>query len=208
MKDKARIAGVGMVKFTKAGRSPAYDAMAADAARQALADAGIDYTEVQQAYVSFVIGDTTSGQQALYQVGLTGIPIINVNNACASGSTALYLARQAVESGVVDVALAVGFEQMLAGALASPFNDRPERQRHAQRHGRAHAGLGREGAGGRAVLRRRGARVPEQVRHRGRDLREDLGEVASSTRHAIRSRCFASRRRSKRCSPRRRCSAC
>jgi sterol carrier protein 2 len=125
MKDKARIAGVGMVKFTKAGRSPAYDAMAADAARQALADAGIDYSAVQQAYVSFVIGDTTSGQQALYQVGLTGIPIVNVNNACASGSTALYLARQAVESGVVDVALAVGFEQMLAGALASPFNDRP-----------------------------------------------------------------------------------
>jgi sterol carrier protein 2 len=125
MKDKARIAGVGMVKFTKAGRSPAYDAMAADAARQALADAGIDYRDVQQGYVSFVIGDTTSGQQALYQVGLTGIPIVNVNNACASGSTALYLARQAVESGVVDVALAVGFEQMLAGALASPFNDRP-----------------------------------------------------------------------------------
>jgi sterol carrier protein 2 len=125
MMDKARIAGVGMVKFTKAGRSPAYDAMAADAARQALADAGIDYSAVQQAYVSFVIGDTTSGQQALYQVGLTGIPIVNVNNACASGSTALYLARQAVESGVVNVALAVGFEQMLAGALASPFNDRP-----------------------------------------------------------------------------------
>jgi len=125
MKDKARIAGVGMVKFTKAGRSPAYDAMAADAARQALADACIGYKDVQQAYVSFVIGDTTSGQQALYQVGLTGIPIVNVNNACSSGSTALYLARQAVESGVVDVALAVGFEQMLAGALASPFNDRP-----------------------------------------------------------------------------------
>jgi len=89
MKDKARIAGVGMVKFTKAGRSPAYDAMAADAARQALADAGIGYKDVQQAYVSFVIGDTTSGQQALYQVGLTGIPIVNVNNACSSGSTAL-----------------------------------------------------------------------------------------------------------------------
>jgi sterol carrier protein 2 len=125
MKDKARIAGVGMVKFTKAGKSPAYDAMAADAARQALTDAGVSYTRVQQAYVGFVIGDTTSGQQALYQVGLTGIPIINVNNACSSGSTALFLARQAVESGVVDVALAVGFEQMLAGALASPFNDRP-----------------------------------------------------------------------------------
>ena len=58
MKDRARIAGVGMVPFTKAGRSPAYDAMAADAARQALADAGVAYTEVQQAYAGFVIGDT------------------------------------------------------------------------------------------------------------------------------------------------------
>src|SRR5882672_1395416 len=125
MKDKARIAGVGMVPFTKAGRSPAYDAMGAEAARLALADAGIDYTLVQQAYVGFVIGDTTSGQQALYPLGLTGIPIVNVNNACATGSTALFLARQAVESGVVDVALAVGFEQMLAGALASSLTDRP-----------------------------------------------------------------------------------
>jgi sterol carrier protein 2 len=125
MKDRTRIAGVGMVPFTKAGRSPAYDAMAADAARQALADAGVEYTEVQQAYAGFVIGDTTSGQQALYALGITGVPIVNVNNACATGSTALFLARQAVESGAVDVALAVGFEQMLAGALSSPFSDRP-----------------------------------------------------------------------------------
>src|SRR5258706_640791 len=125
MKHAPRIAGVGMVPFTKAGRSPAYDTMAADAARQALADAGIPYGAVQQAYVGFVIGDTTSGQQALYPLGLTGIPIVNVNNACATGSTALFLARQAGQSGVVDVALPLGFEQMLAGAPASPFNDRP-----------------------------------------------------------------------------------
>ena len=125
MKDKARIAGVGMVPFTKAGRSPAYDAMGAEAARLALADAGIDYSLVQQAYVGFVIGDTTSGQQALYPLGMSGIPIVNVNNACSTGSTALFLARQAVESGTADVVLALGFEQMLAGALASPYTDRP-----------------------------------------------------------------------------------
>jgi acetyl-CoA acetyltransferase len=125
MGDKALVAGVGMVKFSKPGKSGMYDAMAVDATKQALADAGIDYKAVQQAYVGFVIGDTTSGQQALYQVGLSGIPIINVNNACSTGSSALFLARQAVESGVVDVALAVGFEQMMSGALASPFNDRP-----------------------------------------------------------------------------------
>jgi acetyl-CoA acetyltransferase len=125
MKHKARIAGVGMVPFTKAGRSAPYDAMGADAARQALADAGVAYADVQQAYVGFVIGDTTSGQQALYKLGLSGTPIVNVNNACASGSTALFLAHQAVASGTVEVALALGFEQMLAGALASPFSDRP-----------------------------------------------------------------------------------
>ena len=125
MKDKARIAGVGMVPFTKAGRSPPYDAMGAEAARLALQDAGVDYAQVQQAYVGFVIGDTTSGQQALYPLGLSGIPIVNVNNACSSGSTALFLARQAVQSGSVDVALALGFEQMLAGPLSSPYTDRP-----------------------------------------------------------------------------------
>jgi len=99
MKDKPRIAGVGMVPFTKAGRSPPYDAMAADAARQALADAGIAYGAVQQAYVGFVIGDTTSGQQALYPLGLTGIPIVNVPGCPVQPDnfmeTLLYLLYQA-----------------------------------------------------------------------------------------------------------------
>ncbi|NHN37299.1 lipid-transfer protein [Pseudomaricurvus alcaniphilus] len=121
---KALIAGVGMVKFTKPGKSEEYDVLGAQAARAALEDAGIDYRDVQQAYAGFVFGDTCSGQTALYNVGLTGIPVINVNNACATGSTALFLARQAVQSGAVDVALAVGFEQMPSGALASSTADR------------------------------------------------------------------------------------
>lgn len=118
MGNKVLVAGVGMVKFAKPGKSEMYDVMGANAARAALEDAGIDYSQVQQAYAGFVSGDTCSGQTALYSVGLTGIPVINVNNACASGSTALFLARQAVQSGAVDVALAVGFEQMNPGALA------------------------------------------------------------------------------------------
>lgn len=122
---KAWVAGVGMVPFKKPGASEAYDAMGAHAARLALEDAGIGYGEVQQAYAGFVYGDSTSGQQALYKVGLTGIPIVNVNNACATGSTALFLARQAVESGAVDVALALGFEQMNPGALGVTATDRP-----------------------------------------------------------------------------------
>jgi acetyl-CoA acetyltransferase len=124
MTGKALVAGVGMVKFTKPGKSEMYDVMGAKAATAALADAGIDYASVQQAFAGFVSGDTCSGQTALYSVGITGIPIVNVNNACASGSTALFLARQAVLSGAVDVALAVGFEQMNPGALGSALTDR------------------------------------------------------------------------------------
>ena len=94
------------------------------ATRSALADAGLDYRKIQQAYVGYVFGDSTSGQRALYEVGMTGIPVVNVNNNCSTGSTALFLARQAVMSGVVDCALALGFEQMTPGALGSAFTDR------------------------------------------------------------------------------------
>ncbi|GAA5153984.1 lipid-transfer protein [Amycolatopsis dongchuanensis] len=112
MSENVVVAGVGMIPFTKAGRSESYDVMGAKATRRALADAGIDLTDVQQAYVGYIYGDSTAGQKALYQVGRTGMPIVNVNNNCSSGSSALFLARQAVESGAVDVALALGFEQM------------------------------------------------------------------------------------------------
>ncbi len=119
------IAGVGIVPFAKPGASETYDVMGAAAAVDALADAGVAYPDVQQAYVGYVYGDSTAGQKALYRVGMTGIPICNVNNNCSTGSTALYLARQAVASGVVDCALALGFEQMTPGAIGTQFNDRP-----------------------------------------------------------------------------------
>jgi len=93
--------------------------------RLALADAGVGYESVQQAYASFVFGDSTCGQRVLYNVGMTGIPVINVNNNCASGSTALFLANQAIASGMVDIVLAFGFEQMIPGAIGSAFPDRP-----------------------------------------------------------------------------------
>jgi acetyl-CoA acetyltransferase len=125
MSIKAVVAGVGMIPFKKPGASEAYSVMGAKAAGQALADAGIDYSRVQQAYVGYVYGDSTSGQRALYELGMTGIPIINVNNNCSTGSTALFLARQAVESGAIDCALAVGIEQMSPGALDVIFKDRP-----------------------------------------------------------------------------------
>lgn len=125
MDRKVIVAGVGMIPFAKPGASAAYDTMGADATIAALADAGVAYPEIEQAYVGYVYGDSTAGQKTLYRVGMTGIPVVNVNNNCSTGSTALYLARQAVESGAVDCALALGFEQMAPGALTAKFTDRP-----------------------------------------------------------------------------------
>lgn len=122
--NKPLVIGVGMVPFAKPGKHEPYEIMAGKAIRNALADAGIDYTEVQQAYASYVYGDSTCGQTALYGVGMSGIPVINVNNNCSSGSTALFLARQAVQSGAVECALAFGFEEMRPGALGSAWDDR------------------------------------------------------------------------------------
>ena len=104
----AFIAGTSLVPFAKPGLSEMYDRMGSDALFLALNDAGLSLKHLDQAYVGYVYGDSTSGQRAVYRVGMTGIPIINVNNNCASGSTALFLARQAVESGVADCVLALG----------------------------------------------------------------------------------------------------
>ncbi|MBC2589701.1 MULTISPECIES: lipid-transfer protein [Rhodococcus] len=119
------ISGVGMMPFTKPGKSETYDRMGAAAATAALKDAGLEYTDVQQAFVGYVYGDSTSGQNALYEIGMTGIPIVNVNNNCSTGSSALWLARQAVASGTAECVLALGFEQMQPGALANAYGDRP-----------------------------------------------------------------------------------
>lgn len=119
------VVGVGMIPFTKPGASEPYTVMGMRAAQAALRDAGVDYAEVQQAYVGYVYGDSTAGQAAIYGVGLTGIPVFNVNNNCSTGSSALFLARQAVESGMVECAIALGFEQMQPGALKGAWDDRP-----------------------------------------------------------------------------------
>ena len=124
-KNKVVVAGVGMVPFSKPGASETYDVMGSQATKMALKDCGLDYRMVKQAYVGYVFGDSTSGQRALYHVGMSGIPIINVNNNCSTGSTALYLARQAIETGVTDCVIALGFEQMRPGALGDIYTDRP-----------------------------------------------------------------------------------
>ena len=121
----ARVAGVGMIPFTTPSRTRPYDVMGEEATRSALADAGVDYGLIQQAYVGYVYGDSTAGQATLYRIGESGIPVVNVNNNCSTGSSALWLARQAVESGGADCVLALGFEQMRRGALDVLWPDRP-----------------------------------------------------------------------------------
>ena len=119
------VSGVGMIPFAKPGKHAPYHQMAASATAAALADAGIGYDQIEQAYVGYVYGDSTAGQRALYEVGMTGIPIVNVNNNCSTGSTALFLARQAIASGAAECVLALGFEHMNPGALGAVFQDRP-----------------------------------------------------------------------------------
>jgi sterol carrier protein 2 len=121
---RVNVAGVGMIKFAKPGASEEYDVMAAKAARAALQDAGVRYDEIEQAFAGYVFGDSSCGQRAVYGLGMTGIPVINVNNNCSTGSTALYLARQAIEGGLAECVIAIGFEKMEKGALGAKYDDR------------------------------------------------------------------------------------
>ncbi|HXN37749.1 MAG TPA: lipid-transfer protein [Solirubrobacteraceae bacterium] len=119
------VIGVGMTKFDKPGTKEGdYPDWAKEAGEIALTDAGVAYGDVEQAFVGYCYGDSTAGQRAVYGLGLTGIPVVNVNNNCSTGSSALYLARQAVKGGLADCALALGFEKMELGSLGVKFTDR------------------------------------------------------------------------------------
>jgi acetyl-CoA acetyltransferase len=119
------VIGVGMTKFDKPGTKEGdYPDWAQEAGEKALADAGVPYDKVEAAFAGYCYGESTSGQRAVYGIGLSGIPVINVNNNCSTGSTALYLARQYVKGGLVDCALAVGFEKMEKGSLGVKYTDR------------------------------------------------------------------------------------
>lgn len=118
------VAGVGMTPFSRPAEAARYEALGSRAVLRALADAGVDYSEVKQVCAGWVYGDSASGQCAVYGAGLTGLPIVNVNNNCSSGSTALYLARQAVMSGSADCVVALGFEEMPAGPIDLVFPER------------------------------------------------------------------------------------
>ncbi len=130
---RVNVIGVGMTKFAKPGQSEDYHVMASKAAHLALGDAKIPYEAVEQVYAGYVYGDSTCGQRAAYEVGLTGVPVFNVNNNCSTGSTALMLAKQAVEGGIAECVLVLGFEKMEKGALGSKYDDRESPiAKHAQ----------------------------------------------------------------------------
>jgi acetyl-CoA acyltransferase len=123
--EKVYVIGVGMTKFEKPGaRDWDYPEMALEAGSKALEDAGVPYDRIEQAFVGYCYGESTSGQRAVYGLGLSGIPIVNVNNNCSTGSTALFMARQAVAGGISECALALGFEKMEKGSLGVKYTDR------------------------------------------------------------------------------------
>lgn len=115
---KSYVVGVGMTRFEKPEtRDWQYWDMAKEAGAKALEDAGVSYDQVEQVPVGYCFQPSTAGQRAAYELGLTGVPVYNVNNNCATGATALMMARQFVEGGLSDCVLALGFEKMRRGAL-------------------------------------------------------------------------------------------
>ena len=121
------VLGVGLHPF---GRFPEKDLpqLAREAAAAALKDAGIGWQAVQIAYFGHVYYQGMSlGEAALRELGLTGIPIINVENACSSGSTAFWQAYWGIATGLYDVALAFGAEKVPRGPVTVTAEDSPER---------------------------------------------------------------------------------
>lgn len=117
MKMHAYIAGVGMTRFGKHIEIPLKN-LAGEAIREALADAGLTGRDLQVAYMGNAAGgvvqgqEMISGQVALREMGIGQIPVINVENACATSSTAFNQACAMVTAGAYDVALVCGFEKL------------------------------------------------------------------------------------------------
>ncbi|MFV1970332.1 MAG: thiolase family protein [Acidimicrobiia bacterium] len=119
------VVGVGMTRF---GKHPDKDAtdLGADALLEAVADAGIDPRVIEAAYVGHVFQGMVTGQRILAQVGLAGLPLVNVENACSSGATAIREASLAIRAGENDVVVAVGTEHLtsrFSGALTPDPSD-------------------------------------------------------------------------------------
>lgn len=114
----------GMVPFSKQS-SQSVDLLAAEAVRDALRTSGADPTSIDEVYVGTAKGGSLIGQRGLRFAGLaTGLPVFNVENACASSAVAFHLAVRAVESGSISCALVVGVDQLSSlGKGALPVQD-------------------------------------------------------------------------------------
>ncbi|EME43727.1 hypothetical protein DOTSEDRAFT_53046 [Dothistroma septosporum NZE10] len=179
----AYVLGVGMTEFIKPRRVREYPELGFEAGVKAMLDAQITYDEVQFGVGCFCYGGTCSAQRVFYQFGMTGIPILNTNNACATGSTGLHIARTMVRNGAADVILVVGFEQMAPGAIKDPFEGLPSPMEFSRkmmeetrgRHDSPHTAQYFANAG-RAYMEKYGARA------------EDFAEIARiSHEHSTRN---------------------
>jgi len=144
------MAGVGMHPFGRFEGKP-YTQMALEAVLMALKDANVPWKDVQAAYCSSVFCPATSGLKILTPLGLTGIPITNVEAACASGGSSIMIAQQAIATGLYDVVLALGVDKMprgfispealgekwqvLAGMVSGPMNFALNARRHMYEYG-------------------------------------------------------------------------
>lgn len=166
---KVYVVGVGMTKFEKPGSKDwDYPDMAKEAGTRALEDAGVPYDQIEQAAVGYCYGDSTCGERAVYTLGLTGIPIYNVNNNCSTGSTALFMAKQFIEGGLADCTLALGFEKMEKGSLGIKYTDRTNpMDKHAQ-----------------AMIEKRGfAKAPAAAQFFGNAGREHMEKYGTTAEH-------------------------
>ncbi|RMZ83968.1 hypothetical protein DV737_g1333, partial [Chaetothyriales sp. CBS 132003] len=119
------VLGVGLTQFIKPRRTREYPELGFEAGAKAMLDAKINFDDVEMGVACYCYGDTTAGQRVFYQFGMNGIPIYNTNNACATGSTGLHLARTFIRNGAADCVLVIGFEQMKPGSIKSVWDDRP-----------------------------------------------------------------------------------
>lgn len=117
MKDVA-VAGIGLVRWKRYLDQEIYD-FGSEAILNALKDAGMEWKEIQAAFCGSVYQGTGSGHQVIKEIGMTGIPIVNVENACSSGASAFRLAYQSVAAEMYDIVLAAGFEKMPRGPIPS-----------------------------------------------------------------------------------------